>query len=101
MAGRFFADLRLGAGVLKAFHPIDSYKQEKGAWVNKGTAGKTMLMIPAGISIGYNGYRSGTYIAPFICYEVVAAGNYNRIIPVLPFRCSNFSKPFTGMIKTT
>jgi len=85
IVSNFNTDVRIGIGMMRSLHPTDSFKQINGEWVNQGTAGKTMLMVPAGISVGYNGYSSsGTYVSPFINYEIMAAANYNRIVPVLP-----------------
>ena len=42
-----------------------------------------MAMIPVGVSIGYQRYSAGRYIAPFISYQAFAAGKYNPSAPII------------------
>jgi|GEM_PF-628614 len=84
VVGDFLADIRLGIGLTRNMHPSGAWQQASGSLDNKGSWGKTMLLIPTGIGVGYNGYHSGTYFSPFATYEVLAAISCKHIIPVLP-----------------
>lgn len=77
----FFAEVKFGLGWQRVFHPVDAYKYENGNYVLAG-GGKSQLIVPLGISLGYNDYKQNTYAAPFISYQVIPALFYNDGIPV-------------------
>jgi hypothetical protein len=77
----FFPELKAGIGWQRVFHPVESYKFENGSWVSS-LGGKSQLIVPLGISIGYSNYHEHTYAAPFISYQVIPALFYNDGIPL-------------------
>jgi hypothetical protein len=79
-----FTELKLGVGYLHASRPVESFKQENGKWISVGYQGKGSLIIPAGISIGYQKYSTTTYIAPFISYQLMLVKDYSKSIPIVP-----------------
>lgn len=83
LLGNSFAEVKAGIGWMHSAHPVNSLKFVNGSWVMQGKTGKGMLMLPIGVSLGYNAYSHGTYVAPFISYQVFLAGKYNRTIPVM------------------
>ena len=79
-----YGELKFGIGYLYAYRPIKSFKQVEGNWVSAGYKGKGLLMIPAGLTLGYNKYSATTYISPFASYQFVLVKGYNKSIPVIP-----------------
>ncbi|MEJ0056643.1 MAG: hypothetical protein WDN75_13910 [Bacteroidota bacterium] len=75
-----FAEVKAGAGYLYSFRPITSYKLVDGNWVSAGHQGKGMLAVPVGVSVGHNGYSSGTYFSPFVSYQFLLMSGYNKSI---------------------
>ena len=82
IAGGFYTEIKAGVGAYYNTHPTAAYKMNNGEWV-KDNAGKWMTMIPIGVSIGYQQYSASRYIAPFISYQVFAAGQYNPSAPII------------------
>ncbi len=83
LVGNVFGEVKAGFGWLKSARPSDGLASHNGNWMTVGKAGKGMLMIPAGVSLGYNNYSNGTYIAPTISYQVFVSGIYNKSFPVM------------------
>ncbi|MBC7889078.1 MAG: hypothetical protein H7Z13_14475 [Ferruginibacter sp.] len=83
LVGNAFAEVKAGFGWLWQARPSDGLKPVNGNWVNVGKTSKGMLMIPAGVSVGYNSYKNGTYVAPTISYQVFVSGIYNQSFPVM------------------
>jgi len=77
----FYTEVKAGVGWLRAFHPVDAYVFENGKWV-PDAGGKSQLLVPLGISIGYNDYSTNTYASPFITYQVIPAVFYDTTIPL-------------------
>jgi len=84
LGANIYAEIKLGAGYLLSQRPVESFKQVNGDWISVGHRGKGMLVIPAGISFGYNKYSSKTYLSPFISYQVLFLSGYNKSIPLVP-----------------
>ena len=84
ISGDFSGEVKAGIGFMQTFHPNNAFKSVNGDWVNVGKKGKTMLVIPVSAGFGYNGYKSGTYVAPYINYELFVQKNYNKDIPFAP-----------------
>lgn len=80
----WFLELKLGAGYLYAFRPVESYRLENGRWVSVGKKGKGMLAIPAGFSIGRLFTINDTLISPFMSYQMMALVGYNESILAMP-----------------
>lgn len=77
----FYSEVKAGIGWQRVFHPVDAYVFESGKWI-KRVGGKSQLMVPLGISIGYNDYKANTYASPFISYQVIPALFYDETIPL-------------------
>jgi len=77
----FYAEVKVGLGWQRVFHPVDAYVFENGQYVSTA-GGKSQLIVPIGISVGYNDYKESTYAAPFISYQVIPALFYNDGIPL-------------------
>ncbi|MFI5134922.1 MAG: hypothetical protein ACHQD9_03615 [Chitinophagales bacterium] len=77
----FYPEVKVGVGWQRVFHPVDAYVYENGNYVSTA-GGKSQLIVPLGISIGYNDYSTNTYASPFISYQVIPALSYNDGIPL-------------------
>jgi hypothetical protein len=77
----FYAEVKFGLGWQRVFHAVDAYVYENGNYVSTA-GGKSQLIVPLGISLGYNDYKQNTYAAPFISYQVIPALFYNDGIPL-------------------
>ncbi len=84
IAWHIYTEAKIGLGALYSFRPVESYKQENGEWLSVGHRGKWLPVLPVGISIGYNKFSNNTYVAPFISYQLMIMGNYNKVLPVVP-----------------
>lgn len=84
--GPLYAELRAGAGVLYAMQPGRSYELKDGSWQTHNHGGKLMLMLPVGLSLGYNGRQAAPRISPFVSCQVFVLHGYNPGIPVVPNR---------------
>ena len=78
----FYSELKLGAGLLYSYRPVNSWKQMNGEWVSVGNKGKMMFTVPVGVSLGYHNYSN--QVSPFISYQFLAVKGYNQSIPVVP-----------------
>jgi hypothetical protein len=77
----FYPEVKAGVGWQRAYHPVDAYEFQNGTYTQvKG--GKSQLIVPLGISFGYNKYSDETYLSPFISYQVIPALFYNEGIPL-------------------
>jgi hypothetical protein len=77
----FYPEVKVGIGWQRAFHPVDAYVFDIGIWT-RDAGGKSQLIVPVGISIGYNDYRATTYASPFITYQVIPALFYDDVLPL-------------------
>jgi hypothetical protein len=83
IAAHIYTEVKAGVGYTYSFRPVGSYKMENGTWTSAGHAGKWLLTVPVGISLGYNNYSSHTYVSPFVSYQILATGFYNRSVPLI------------------
>lgn len=80
--GHFYPEIKAGIGWQRIFHPVKSYQFQHGVW-EQSTGGKSQLIVPLGVSVGYNGYRQDkTYFSPFVSYQILPALFYNKGIPL-------------------
>ena len=84
IAMNIYTETKIGFGAVYSFRPVESFKQRDGEWVSVGHQGKWMPIIPVGISLGYNKSSTKTYVAPFISYQLMLMGSYNKNAPVMP-----------------
>ena len=84
--GSLFAEVRVGAGALYTFHPTEALVLKAGEWQPQRYASKLTLMVPLGVSIGYDGRKSAPSLAPFVSYQVFAQHGYNPSVPIVPHR---------------
>lgn len=83
LAGNSFAEVKAGFGWLRTKLPSRGLAMGDGKWTSPGRFTKNMLMIPAGIGLGYNGWNNSTYVAPTISYQGFLSGVYNQSFPIL------------------
>lgn len=77
----FFPEIKAGIGWQRVFHPVETYQFENGNWVSTA-GGKSQLIVPLGISVGYNDYSPKTYLSPFVSYQVIPALFYAKDLPL-------------------
>lgn len=77
----FYPEVKAGIGWQRIFHPVDAYEYVDGN-LTPTAGGKSQLIVPLGISVGYNKYSENTYLSPFISYQVMPALFYNDGIPL-------------------
>ena len=77
----FYPEIKAGIGWQRTFHPVDAYKFEDGSYVPT-PGGKSQLIVPLGVSVGYNKYSEQTYLSPFVSFQVVPSLFYNDGIPL-------------------
>lgn len=77
----FYPEVKAGIGWLRTFHPVEAYKFENGNY-EPVAGGRSQLMVPLGVSFGYNKYSEQTYLSPFVSFQVVPALFYNDGIPL-------------------
>lgn len=77
----FYPELKLGIGWQRVFHPGPAYAFREGAWQTVRD-GKSQLIVPLGISAGYDPRKTDTYAAPFVSYQLVPALFYNDVLPL-------------------
>jgi len=80
-----YAGLKAGVGYLYSFRPGESFHQVDGEWRSVGRQGKGMLMLPVGMSIGYNPAFKKGGVSPFMSYQFILVSGYNRSIPIVPY----------------
>lgn len=83
MSPGFFGELKAGAGYLYAFRP-NAYRQVDGVWIPAGRKGRGMLVLPAGVSAGYDAYAQQAYASPFVSYQLMLLKGYNHSVPIVP-----------------
>jgi len=76
-----YAEVKAGIGWQRVYHPVDAYEFQNGNWTSVA-GGKSQLIVPLGISVGYNDYKEKTYAAPFISYQIIPALFYDETIPL-------------------
>lgn len=76
-----YSEIKAGIGWQRIYHPVQAYEFKNGNWVSVG-GGKSQLIVPLGISIGYNTVALRTFISPFISYQVIPALFYDETIPL-------------------
>ncbi|CCH51295.1 hypothetical protein BN8_00212 [Fibrisoma limi BUZ 3] len=79
--GRVYADLKAGVGWNYTVHPNTTLTLKEGQWQTTGRSGKGLLMVPLGLSIGYN---ENSLVSPFVGYQFFALAGYNPSVPVVP-----------------
>ena len=77
----FYTELKAGAGWQRSYHPVAAYEFEDGQWQRK-TGGKSQLIVPLGLTIGYRDKHAPARLAPFITYQVIPSLFYNDVIPL-------------------
>jgi len=73
--------LQGGAGYLFVRHPVQAYKFENNAWKEIG-GGKSQLIIPVELSVGYSFETLFGKHSPFFSYQLSPALFYNQTIPL-------------------
>jgi hypothetical protein len=84
--GPLYAELRAGVGALYTMQPARAYELKDGSWQTYNHGGKLTLMLPVGLSVGYNGRQAAPRISPFVSYQVFVLHGYNPSIPIVPNR---------------
>ncbi|OIN60748.1 hypothetical protein BLX24_01195 [Arsenicibacter rosenii] len=79
--GPVYLGLKAGLGWQYSFHPNKTLAFEGGEWRGSNSAGKGMLCIPLGATLGLNYTKA---IAPFIGYQFIVLTNYNPSVPLVP-----------------
>ncbi|MEP7127747.1 MAG: hypothetical protein ABI729_02715 [Chitinophagales bacterium] len=77
----FYPEVKAGIGWQRVFHPVETFEYSNGQ-LTSTPGGKSQLIVPLGISVGYNNYSTKTYLSPFISYQVMPALFYNDGIPL-------------------
>lgn len=76
----WYTELKAGIGWQRIYHPTNAYKFKNGNW-EKTPGGKSQLIIPIGLSIGY-GCSGKTPLSLFITYQIIPALFYNDTVPL-------------------
>ena len=79
--GSVYADVKAGLGWHYTFHPNTTLTLNEGQWQTAGRTGKGLLMLPLGLSIGYDG---PSMVSPFVGYHFFVLAGYNPSVPVVP-----------------
>nr|WP_293837204.1 hypothetical protein [uncultured Arsenicibacter sp.] len=79
--GPVYLGLKAGLGWQYSFHPNKTLAFQNGEWRGSNSAGKGMLCIPLGATLGLNYTKA---IAPFIGYQFIILTNYNPSVPLVP-----------------
>jgi len=77
----FYPEIKAGIGWQRIYHPVTAYEFENGDW-EKTPGGKSQFIVPLGISAGYSKHKEGTYLSPFISYQLIPAVGYDKVIPL-------------------
>lgn len=80
----FFTEIKVGAGYLMSFRPVEAFQYQEGQWRSAGQKSKGMLALPIGLSLGYDQYKPGAYFSPFVSYQFMLVSGYNQSIPLVP-----------------
>ena len=82
--GPMYTELKAGLGWNYTFHPNTTLIFHQGEWKSTHASGKGMLMIPLGITLGYQKNHPHSFINPFISYQFFVLQGYNPSVPVVP-----------------
>ena len=82
--GPVFAEVKAGLGYNFAFHPNTTLAFKNGEWQSANQRGKGLLMVPVGVSIGYQGTKTRPLLEPFVSYQFFVLQGYNPDVPILP-----------------
>lgn len=82
--GPVFTEIKAGLGYNLAFHPNTTLVFKNGEWQPGNQSGKGLLMVPLGISVGYQATRARPTFEPFVSYQFVVLQGYNPDVPLLP-----------------
>ncbi|WP_138993412.1 hypothetical protein [Larkinella sp. C7] len=82
--GPVYAEVKAGLGYHFAFHPNTTLVFINGEWQSASQSGKGMLMVPVGLSIGYQGTKTKRLLEPFVSYQFFILQGYNPDVPLLP-----------------
>ena len=75
-----YGESKLGVGWQRDFHSTDAYEFKNGAWT-KIHGGKSLLIIPVGISFSYKLNKDEKFV-PFISYQVLPSLFYDDVLPL-------------------
>jgi hypothetical protein len=84
LGGNSFAEVKAGIGYSYSFRPVESYYQENEVWKKARHKGKSMFVIPVGLSAGFDHYSGGNLVSPFVSYQFLLLSGYNKSIPLVP-----------------
>ena len=82
--GPVYTEVKAGLGYHFAFHPNTTLVFKNGEWQSASQSGKGLLMVPVGLSIGYQGTKIRRLLEPFVSYQFFILQGYNPDVPVLP-----------------
>jgi hypothetical protein len=82
--GPVYAEVKAGLGYNFAFHPNTTLVFKNGEWQSASQNGKGLLMVPVGVSIGYQGHKTKPLFEPFVSYQFFILQGYNPDVPLLP-----------------
>ena len=80
--GHLYTEFNMGVGWNYTFHPNTALQFRDGKWESLGRTGKSLLMLPVGMSIGYA--KPNAVFAPFVWYQFFALSGYNPSVPIVP-----------------
>lgn len=82
--GPFVGEFKGGLGWLYAFNAQPTQVWRNGEWQTTARSGKSMAMVPVGVSLGYENCRRRVSLVPFVGYQFMMAVGYNPGVPVVP-----------------
>lgn len=82
--GSAFGEIKAGLGWLYNFTPTQTLTLREGQWQTQLHTGKSMLLIPLGVSLGYENRQHPARLSPFVSYQFGVALGYNPSIPLVP-----------------
>lgn len=82
--GPVFTEVKAGLGYQLAFHPATTLLFKNGEWQSSDQTGKGMVMVPVGVSVGYQATRAKPLFEPFVSYQFFVLQGYNPAVPLLP-----------------
>lgn len=77
---KFLTEVKGGLGYAFILHPVAARKYEADKWQTI-TGGKSQLIIPLEISLGYHLKPQSKEFTPFLAYQLTPALFYNRALP--------------------
>ncbi|MBC7866278.1 MAG: hypothetical protein H7X88_01980 [Gloeobacteraceae cyanobacterium ES-bin-316] len=78
IVSHFYAELKAGFGLTHKFRPEQQHSNAGGSAEDRE---KWLLIIPVGVSVGYNKFSQQTYLAPFISYQLLVDETYKKGLP--------------------